>query len=126
MRMRRRAAPKRTCIINSTMDCHEYNRLRQHYETALRRWAQIELSSSKSELVDARKRQALEIEQTALNERNAAYERMVFHEQSCPTCNHKHRGCKPTEPSALASPLDISWIAGKRGVDCDQSADSPL
>jgi hypothetical protein len=74
----------------TTMHCPAYNRLRQHYETALRRWAQIESSSNKSELFDARKRQALEIEQTALNERNAAYERMVFHEQSCPACNHKH------------------------------------
>ena len=72
------------------MACAEYLRLNQHYGAALRRWAQIESSSNKSELFDARKRQALEIEQTALNERNAAYERMVFHEQSCPACNHKH------------------------------------
>ena len=34
---------------------------------------------------------ALEIEHTALNKRNAAYERMVFHEQSCPVCNRKHK-----------------------------------
>jgi hypothetical protein len=73
------------------MPCPEYNRLRQHYETALRRWAQIEPSSNKSELFGARMHLAQEIEHTALNERNAAYERMVFHEQSCPTCKHKRK-----------------------------------
>jgi hypothetical protein len=66
--------PASECI----MACAEYLRLNQHYGAALRRWAQIESSSNKSELFDARRRQALEIEQTALNERNAAYERMVF------------------------------------------------
>ena len=51
----------------------------------------FESSSNKSELLDARRRQALEIEQAVLNERNAAYERMVFHERSCPVCNRKHK-----------------------------------
>jgi hypothetical protein len=73
------------------MHCPEYNRLREHYETALRRWAQIELSSNKSGLFDSSRRLALEIEKKALEERNAAYARMVLHELNCPICNHKRK-----------------------------------
>jgi hypothetical protein len=52
------------------MACHEYIRLRQHYEASLRHWAQIFL------LPDARigapARHAAEIKKKALLERNAA------------------------------------------------------
>ena len=34
---------------------------------------------------------ALEIEHKALEERNAAYQRMVLHELSCPTCIRKRK-----------------------------------
>jgi hypothetical protein len=84
-------ASKYRGISQRAMHCPGYNRLRQHYETALRRWAQIELSSNKSELFDSSMRLRLEIEKKALDERNAAYERMVFHEQSCPICNRQHK-----------------------------------
>ena len=59
--------------------------LSQHYEAALRRWAQVELSP-KTELNDASKRLAQAIAKTALEERDAAYHRMVLHELSCPVC----------------------------------------
>jgi hypothetical protein len=68
------------------MLCPVYLRLRQHYEAALRRWAQADSASNKRNS-DASARLALEIEHKALNERNAAKERMSLHQQSCPTCN---------------------------------------
>lgn len=43
------------------MLCSEYLRLRQHYEAALRRWAQVELSSNKRELFDTPARLAAEV-----------------------------------------------------------------
>jgi hypothetical protein len=45
------------------------------------------LSLNKSELSDATRRLSQEIEKKALEERNAAYGRMVFHRQNCRTCN---------------------------------------
>jgi hypothetical protein len=74
------------------MLCPENVRLHQLYEAALRCWAQAELSSKKSDLFDASRRLALVVEKKALEERNAASERMILHEQSCQTCN---RGRKP-------------------------------
>jgi hypothetical protein len=63
----------------------EYLRLRQHYDEALRRWAQIELSSYRPGLIDASARLAELVRQKALDEKNAAIQRMRFHEQNCPT-----------------------------------------
>jgi hypothetical protein len=84
--------------ISVQMGCSEYLRLNQHYGAALRRWAQAESSSGKSEPFDAPRRLALEIEKKALDERNAAYERMVLHELSCPTCNHKRKPPRTERP----------------------------
>jgi hypothetical protein len=75
--------------------CSEYFRLRQHYEAALRRWEQAELSSNKSELFDATRRLSREVEKKALEERNAAKERMNLYELNCPTCNHKRKTKRP-------------------------------
>jgi hypothetical protein len=71
--------------------CSEYLRLRQHYEAALRRWAQVELPSKKREVFDAPARLAAEVKQKALNERDAANERMRLHEQNCSICSHKRK-----------------------------------
>jgi hypothetical protein len=50
----------------------EYPRLLQHYEMALRRWsARIE-------------------KKKALDERDAAKERLNRHVRTCPTCIHNH------------------------------------
>jgi hypothetical protein len=85
--------------ISMQMSCPENLRLHQLYDSALRRWAQAELSPNKSELSDASARLALEIERKALNERNAAHERMVLHKLNCPICNRgPNRGC----PSEIA------------------------
>jgi hypothetical protein len=73
--------------ISVQMLCPENVRLRQLYEAALRRWEQSELSSKKGDLSDASRRLALDVEKKALEERNAANERMVLHEQSCTICN---------------------------------------
>jgi hypothetical protein len=67
------------------MSCPEYNRLRQHYETALRNWGHVLLSAD-ANLVGALARQAAAIRQTAFEERNAAKERLDAHTLSCPAC----------------------------------------
>ena len=71
------------------MECSEYVRLNQRYGAALRRWAQAELSLNKSDLPESIRRLGQEIERRALEEKNAAYARMVLHQQSCRTCNEK-------------------------------------
>jgi len=75
--------------ITLHMLCPEYNRLRQLYEAALRRWTHIELSSHGRELSDASARLAAEIKQNALDETNAAMERMRLHVRSCQICKRK-------------------------------------
>lgn len=77
--------------ITVQMSCPEYLRLRQHYELALRRWAHVEWSSRG----DTPARLALAIRETAMNERNAARNRMCLHEQNCPVCNRRR---KPHDP----------------------------
>jgi hypothetical protein len=74
------------------MLCPEYLRLRQLYEAALRRFTHIELSSHGRDLSDTSARLAAEIKQKALDETNAALERMRLHVQRCQTCK-----VKPTE-----------------------------
>jgi hypothetical protein len=77
-----------------TMMCLEYFRLHQHYVVAVRRCEQAELSSSRSGLLDASARLTAEIKQKARNERNAAKERMVLHEQNCSACNPARKFAK--------------------------------
>jgi hypothetical protein len=78
------------CIISWTMDCHEYVRLRLHYEASLRRWEQILLLPETP--IGTPARLAAEIKQKALAERNAANERMSLHRQTCSVCNrHSYR-----------------------------------
>jgi hypothetical protein len=71
------------------MLCVKYMQLSQHYEAALRRWSQAESSLNKTGLSDATRRLGQEVEKKALEERNAAYARMNFHKQNCPTCNEE-------------------------------------
>jgi hypothetical protein len=59
---------------NQTMACPEYIRLQQLYEVAIRRWAQVQASLSE------------EVRQRVLAERNAAKNRLVFHQQNCNKC----------------------------------------
>jgi hypothetical protein len=47
------------------------------------------LSLNKSGLTAAARRLGQEVERKALEERNAAYARMLLHQQNCPTCNEK-------------------------------------
>ena len=70
-------------------ECAEYVQLRQRYGAALRRWAQAELSLSKGDLPMSIRRLGQEIERKALEEKNAAYSRMVLHQQGCRTCNER-------------------------------------
>jgi hypothetical protein len=60
--------------------CPEYSRLLQQYEAALRRRVQVEWSSNEASAGIKEKR--------ALDERDAARERLNLHERSCPTCIH--------------------------------------
>ena len=63
--------------ISVQMLCPEHSRLLQHYEVALRRWALAEWNGS----AGIKKKKALD-------ERDAARERLNLHERSCPTCLH--------------------------------------
>ncbi len=72
------------------MSCPENDRLRQHYETALRHWGNVVLSPD-AHLVGARARQAAEIKQKAFDERNAAKERLDAHIRVCATCTPQLR-----------------------------------
>jgi hypothetical protein len=60
------------------MLCSEYSILLQHYEVALRLWIQAERLSAG-------------IRKKALDERDAAKDRIHIHERSCPTCINNHR-----------------------------------
>jgi hypothetical protein len=55
----------------------EYDRLRQHYEAAIRRWGHFLLSP------DAHPVEA----GAGIEQRNAAKERLSAHALSCPACN---------------------------------------
>jgi hypothetical protein len=74
--------------LNAVMLCLEYIQLFQHYEIALRKWGQVMLASDVT-LVGALARQAAEIRQRAFNERDAAKNRMLFHQESCTVCKPK-------------------------------------
>jgi hypothetical protein len=64
-------------IIDLTMACPEYIRLRQHYEASLRHWGLVLLSPI-AEPIGTVARLAVEIKQKALAERNAASTEWVF------------------------------------------------
>jgi hypothetical protein len=68
-----------------SMACPEYNRLRQHYEAALRHWGHVLLSP----VAEGFGAPAAEVKQKALAERNEAIDRMILHKQTCPVCNPK-------------------------------------
>jgi hypothetical protein len=68
-------------IIFWTMVCHEYIRLRQHYEAALRHWGHV-LLSPVAKHIGAAARLADEVREKALVERNAANDRMRLHKQT--------------------------------------------
>jgi hypothetical protein len=70
------------------MRCPEHNRLRQHYEAALRHWGHVLLSLD-SHLVGKAARQAAEVKQKAFDDRNAAKERLDDHPLTCSICNPK-------------------------------------
>jgi hypothetical protein len=74
------------------MPSSEYLRLEQRYEAALHNWVQSMASSSQlfgQPTVQARQR--------ALEDRNAAKNRLWVHEQSCSICRRKARsGIQPS------------------------------
>jgi hypothetical protein len=74
--------------LSPVMLCLEYIQLFQHYEIALRKWGQVMLASDVT-LVGTIARQAAEIRQRAFNERDAAKNRMLFHQESCTVCKPK-------------------------------------
>jgi hypothetical protein len=88
------------------MACYEYIRLRQHYEASLRHWGHVLLSSG-AEPIGAPARLAAEVKQKALEERNAANDRMCLHKLNCPVCNpklkatHSSRAERAEEQKAL-------------------------
>jgi hypothetical protein len=70
------------------MACHENDRLRQHYEAALRHWGNVVLSPT-IRPGGTLARQAAEIKLKAFDERNAAKERLDTHIRGCPVCTPK-------------------------------------
>jgi hypothetical protein len=76
---------------NVQMLCSEQSRLLQHYEAALRHWAQAEWSSNRNEPNALLRVSAGIKKKEALDERDATKERLHIHELSCPTCIHNQR-----------------------------------
>jgi hypothetical protein len=74
--------------LTGNMPCPEYDRLRQHYEAALRRWQHVLLSLDAQPLGTAAT-QTAGIKQKAFDERNAAKERLSAHVLACSFCNPK-------------------------------------
>jgi hypothetical protein len=71
--------------------CPEHSRLLQHYEAALRRWAQAEWSSNRNEPNELLRVSEGIKKKKALDERDAARGRLNLHERTCPTCIHNQR-----------------------------------
>jgi hypothetical protein len=67
------------------LPCPEHLRLRQHYESALRHWGEV-LRSQDCELVGASAVKRSQLMQDALDERDAARERVYVHNRTCPAC----------------------------------------
>jgi len=63
--------------------CPDYIRLRQHHEAALTHWEHV-LSSQGA--LENPPPAVLEMKKKALEERNAAEERMILHQRTCPIC----------------------------------------
>ena len=77
------------------MPCSEYLRLEQRYEAALHNWVQSMASSS--QLFGQPMYLTLQARQRALEDRNAAKNRLWVHEQSCSICRRKPRsGIQPS------------------------------
>jgi hypothetical protein len=62
------------------MPCPEYLRLLLRYQAAVRRWGH-------TEFLDLATREMATVKIQALNERNAAKERISIHKQNCRACN---------------------------------------
>jgi hypothetical protein len=78
------------CIThNWIMTCDQYIRLRQHYEAALAHWEHVLKSQGALENSPPA---VVEMKKKALEERNAAEERMVLHQRTCPVCIPKVKG----------------------------------
>jgi hypothetical protein len=77
------------------MACDQYTRLRQHYEAALTHWEHVILSSQGA-LANSPPA-VLEMKKKALEERNAAEERMVLHQRTCPVCIPKVKAIHSSE-----------------------------
>jgi ribosomal protein L12E/L44/L45/RPP1/RPP2 len=71
------------------MLCAKYMQLSQHYEAARALLTRVGASIDKTDLSDATKRLGLEVEKKAVQERNAAYVRMLHHRKTCSVCNQK-------------------------------------
>jgi hypothetical protein len=71
------------------MLCTKYTQLSQHYEATLALVARVGASIDKTDLSDVTRRLGLEVEKKAVQERNAAYARMILHKRNCSVCNEK-------------------------------------
>jgi hypothetical protein len=76
------------------MACDRYNRLRQHHEAALTHWEHV-LSSQGA--LENSPPAVVEMKKKALEERNAAEERMVLHQRTCPVCIPKVKAPHPSK-----------------------------
>jgi hypothetical protein len=76
--------------MSAPKTCPEYVGLRQRYEAALRHWGQVLLSQD-TELVGWQARQRAQLMQNALDERDAANQRICLHKRSCPACELAER-----------------------------------
>jgi hypothetical protein len=106
------ALPGQLLRISVWMSCSENSGLLLHYEAALRRWALAELASNKNES-DPSWRLSAGIRKKALDERDAARERLNLHERTCPTCIHNHHNPHLLSEPPLTSRTASASASGK-------------
>jgi hypothetical protein len=71
--------------------CAELQQLKQQYESALRAWGSYEFPLHNEPVgTQVRQFEQLQRKQKALDERNAANDRVIAHKLTCPLCADKH------------------------------------
>jgi hypothetical protein len=69
--------------------CAELQQLKQQYEFALRIWGEYQFPVHNEPVgTQARRPEQFQLKQKALDERNAANDRVLAHKLACPVCCH--------------------------------------
>jgi hypothetical protein len=83
---------------SADLPCPDYLRLRQLYEGALRYWAQLQQSLTATGLAGESARYADQLKKGALNQRDAAKQRLFEHWWSCSICKESALATRTKQP----------------------------